>query len=62
MNLWRPVDDRRDFGAHGAFDSKSRQINLQWLALRERGKIATAFDLGAAIGLASFLNGSRQAK
>ena len=62
VNLWQPVDDRRDYGTHGAFDSESHQFSLQWLVLRERGKIAIALGLAAAVGLASCLKGFRQAK
>lgn len=31
-NLWQPVDEQRDFGAHGSFDARSRRRSWQlWL-------------------------------
>jgi len=31
-NLWQPVDEQRDFGAHGSFDARSRRRSCQlWL-------------------------------
>ncbi|WP_160051153.1 SDR family oxidoreductase [Nocardiopsis sp. FR26] len=44
-NLFRPLDDTRDFGAHGEFDDESRESSLlQELSQRRR----TAALLGAA--------------
>lgn len=51
-NLWRPVDDARDFGAHGEFDHRSRPHSYQlWLDQR-RDWIALAGAVGAALDAA----------
>jgi hypothetical protein len=41
-NLWAPVDDRRDHGAHGAFDSCARDWSAQFWANTHRGWLALA--------------------
>ena len=46
-NLWQPVDDDQDHGAHGAFDSKARSTSWQLWA-------DTHWGLLAAIGTALF--------
>jgi NAD(P)-dependent dehydrogenase (short-subunit alcohol dehydrogenase family) len=46
-NLWEPVDDARDFGAHGRFDNRSADYspqlwlteNVRWLALAGVGLV-----------------------
>jgi short-subunit dehydrogenase len=46
-DLWRPVDDVRDFGSHGRFDSRARRGSVElWLAQNRRAL------LGVAIGCA----------
>lgn len=47
-NLWRPVDDRRDFGAHGTFDSRASNSSRElWLAEHKASLLAAGL---AAIG------------
>lgn len=60
INLWQPVDDLEEFGAHAAFDDRSRRVSWQWLAIRERGKVAAALGGLAAFGIASQLRPARQ--
>jgi NAD(P)-dependent dehydrogenase (short-subunit alcohol dehydrogenase family) len=45
-NLWDPVDDTRDWGAHGAFDDRSHRRSAQWALTRHRRGVLGA---GAAI-------------
>ncbi|WP_017571079.1 SDR family oxidoreductase [Nocardiopsis halotolerans] len=51
-NLFRPLDDERDFGAHGDFDGESRETSLlQELSEKRRSLIllgAAGFAVGAA--------------
>jgi NAD(P)-dependent dehydrogenase (short-subunit alcohol dehydrogenase family) len=49
-NLWQPVDDTHDLGAHGSFDRRARAASLQFWATTHR----RLFALGGA-GLASLL-------
>lgn len=52
-NLWVPVDNRRDFGAHGAFDARASESNRglwlaqnkTWLALVVAGGVVAAKSL-----------------
>jgi short-subunit dehydrogenase len=39
-NLWRPVDEDRDFGAHGRFDDRARTRSWQTWLTEHRGAIA----------------------
>ncbi|MEW6638747.1 MAG: SDR family oxidoreductase, partial [Actinomycetota bacterium] len=49
-NVFDPLDDERDYGAHGFFDDRSRIRSYQWWANSRRGALALA---GAALlGLA----------
>lgn len=49
-NLWEPVDDEKDFGAHGKFDSRASRYSPQLWTSMHRGWIAaTAMTLGAAL-------------
>lgn len=41
-NLWRPVDDIRDFGAHGRFGTRARHSSWQLWLTENRGAIAAA--------------------
>lgn len=41
-NLWKPVDDTRDFGAHGVFDDRSRGSSPQLWATTHRSVLAIA--------------------
>jgi short-subunit dehydrogenase len=47
-NLWEPADDERDFGAHGAFDDRSKRRSLQVWASRHHGLVAAALAGGGA--------------
>ena len=53
-NLWEPVDDAEDRGAHGSFDGQAKPRSYQWLANTNRGKIAlTGAALAALAGAAA---------
>jgi NAD(P)-dependent dehydrogenase (short-subunit alcohol dehydrogenase family) len=41
-NLWKPVDDDEDRGAHGSFDDRARPRSYQWWANTHRGGLALA--------------------
>ncbi|MFC5663852.1 SDR family oxidoreductase [Kitasatospora misakiensis] len=50
-NLWRPVDDVLDHGAHGRFDDEAREHSPQLWASQHHGLLAAASGLlGAAAG------------
>ena len=51
-NLYEPVDEDRDFGAHGVFDDRSHAASLQLWADQHRDWIALAGAAGA-LGRAS---------
>lgn len=51
-NLFEPVDDEVDHGAHGAFDDEAKDSSLQLLASRNRGKVAVA-TLAAGVAAAT---------
>ena len=53
-NLWEPVDDEKDYGAHGAFDHCASPYSIQLWGTLNRGKLALA-GLGA-VGLAAALS------
>jgi NAD(P)-dependent dehydrogenase (short-subunit alcohol dehydrogenase family) len=50
-NLWRPVDEDRDFGAHGRFDSRARRASWQLWATQHRGPLALMGLGAAAVGV-----------
>jgi NADP-dependent 3-hydroxy acid dehydrogenase YdfG len=41
-NLWKPLDEEQDHGAHGEFDSKARDKSWQLMADTHRGLLALA--------------------
>jgi NAD(P)-dependent dehydrogenase (short-subunit alcohol dehydrogenase family) len=41
-NLWEPIDENRDYGAHGAFDDRAREKSWQLWADTHRGWLALA--------------------
>lgn len=45
-NLWHPVDEAEDYGAHGVFDARARSFSLQLWASRNRGALLV---LGGAL-------------
>ena len=52
-NLWEPVDEKRDYGAHGAFDDRARGRSWQLWADTHRGWLALAgAGVVSAIGAA----------
>ena len=50
-NLWSPVDDSKDFGAHGTFDRRAHPSSIQVWADLHRGWLALAGG-GAALAAA----------
>jgi NAD(P)-dependent dehydrogenase (short-subunit alcohol dehydrogenase family) len=61
INLWKPVDDANDFGAHGRFDSQSHGRSVQWWLNEHRARrIGTAALLAAVATSAAFRRGRRQ--
>ncbi|MFI6815643.1 SDR family oxidoreductase [Nonomuraea sp. NPDC050328] len=51
-NLWEPLDDSRDFGAHGSFDERAHPRSLQlWFSRNRRAALAATgvAALGGAI-------------
>jgi NAD(P)-dependent dehydrogenase (short-subunit alcohol dehydrogenase family) len=56
-NLWTPVDDDRDYGAHGRFDARARPASWQLWATQHRGGLAAAAFV-AAVGMAAAVTGS----
>jgi len=56
-NLWRPVDEERDFGAHGRFGSRASRRSWQLWITEHRGAIAAASMAMAALSAAEFLRG-----
>lgn len=61
VNLWEPADADKDFGTHGAFDSRSRGHSKQLWASHHHGLLATlgAAALGTAIGVTAKVLGRR---
>ena len=47
-NLWRPVDDIRDFGPHGRFGRRARQSSWQLWVTRHRAAVASLVAATAA--------------
>lgn len=51
-NLWQPVDDLNDFGAHGRFDARARRASWQFWMTRHRAQLVLGVA-GIGIGLAA---------
>ena len=55
-NLWQPVDEETDFGAHGAFDERARAFSPELWATQNRGVVgalaAGVVGVGVGLGLA----------
>jgi short chain dehydrogenase len=49
FNLWQPVDDTRDFGAHGRFGARARQRSWQTWLTEHRSGVAAGVALAAAV-------------
>jgi hypothetical protein len=54
-NLWRPVDEERDHGAHGAFDSRASARSLQLWTSMHRSWLIGAGILMLTVALAGFV-------
>jgi NAD(P)-dependent dehydrogenase (short-subunit alcohol dehydrogenase family) len=51
-NLWAPVDEKHDFGAHGRFDSRARARSWElWMRQRLPGLLAVAAVAGIAAAI-----------
>jgi short-subunit dehydrogenase len=49
-NLWAPVDEDRDFGAHGRFDERARPTSWQlWVTRHRTALVLTAITAGALV-------------
>ena len=57
-NIWEPVDEERDYGAHGAFDSRAHRKSWQLWLDTHPGALA----LAGAAGLAAFVGGATLVK
>jgi hypothetical protein len=53
-NLWQPVDDTEDYGAHGVFDHRASNFSLELWGRLNWEKLAAA---GAVLGLSGLLAG-----
>jgi NAD(P)-dependent dehydrogenase (short-subunit alcohol dehydrogenase family) len=51
-NLWRPVDERSDYGAHGSFDDRAHHRSLQWWYTTHRRSVVSGLGATAVLGLA----------
>ena len=58
-NLWTPVDDTRDHGAHGDFDARAHDQSYELWARMHRGALAVG-GLAAGVGLAGLAWGRRR--
>jgi hypothetical protein len=50
-NLWEPVDDDNDFGAHGRFDARAHGGSWQMWLTTHRAPVAIACGIAAAVAL-----------
>lgn len=57
-NLWTPVDENKDHGAHGHFDNRAYKHSIQTWADLNRGKLAI---MGGAAGLGALWLAKRKA-
>jgi NAD(P)-dependent dehydrogenase (short-subunit alcohol dehydrogenase family) len=58
-NLWRPLDDTVDYGAHGRFDDRARTFSWQFFLSRHRNLVAGA-SLAGAVALGRLLQTRRR--
>jgi NAD(P)-dependent dehydrogenase (short-subunit alcohol dehydrogenase family) len=58
-NLWQPVDDVDDKGAHGAFDARATSHSAELFAAKHKRWLAAAGLGAAALALAGILHSSR---
>ncbi|GLW57335.1 SDR family oxidoreductase [Kitasatospora phosalacinea] len=59
-NLWAPLDEHRDHGAHGRFDDEAKPRSLQSWADRHRAPLAAAGATAAALLAAGALGRGRR--
>jgi short-subunit dehydrogenase len=60
-NLWAPVDESRDFGAHGRFDDIARERSWEAALSRHRGTVtAAAMSFAALLVIAWARSGGRR--
>ena len=55
-NLWHPVDEDHDYGAHGAFDDRARKKSLQLWVDTHRSMLSLVGAGIASLGAAVFLS------
>ncbi|WP_285247666.1 MULTISPECIES: SDR family oxidoreductase [unclassified Pseudarthrobacter] len=53
-NLWKPADEKRDFGTHGAFDARSAGRSVQLWASHHHGALLAVSGAAAACLLTCF--------
>lgn len=58
-NLWQPVDEERDFGAHGRFDSCARTVSPQLFGTTHR-RLLTLMSAALAVAGLAALFGKRR--
>jgi short-subunit dehydrogenase len=59
-NLWKPVDEDRDHGAHGRFGDRSRNVSLQlWMDFHRNWVVCGILSILAMLGAAMFANRRR---
>jgi NAD(P)-dependent dehydrogenase (short-subunit alcohol dehydrogenase family) len=56
-NLDRPLDDERDFGAHGTFEDRARAHSVQWWLSKLRRWVLGAGVAAAGLAVAALANG-----
>lgn len=59
-NLWEPVDDTADHGAHGVFDARATDHSRQLRATEHRGLLAVAGAVAAGLALAAFASRTQE--
>jgi NAD(P)-dependent dehydrogenase (short-subunit alcohol dehydrogenase family) len=57
-NLWRPVDDSRDFGAHGRFDATAQDRSWQLWLTRHRVAVGASACAAALLALSAAIRRS----
>jgi short-subunit dehydrogenase len=58
-NLWQPVDDDKDHGAHGMFDKRATSRSYELMAAKHKGLVAAALLGAAAVGVVGALRARR---
>jgi NAD(P)-dependent dehydrogenase (short-subunit alcohol dehydrogenase family) len=55
-NLWTPVDESRDFGAHGRFDARARPKSWQLWATQHRATLGASAVAAGLVGVAAVVS------